>query len=91
MGESAEKAVRRPAGNNLPAGQRARPSVSRDRYRCDKSIGNDNLSFDPPNISNQHAKTSVKNDGFPFHSGLFGVSRYKLTTKISKKDHCEIV
>jgi hypothetical protein len=44
-----------------------------------------------PNMSNQHAKTSVKNDGFPFHSGLFGVSRYKLTTKISKKDHCEIV
>jgi WD40 repeat protein len=39
----------------------------------------------------EHAKTSVKNDGFPFHSGLFGVSRYKLTTKISKKDHCEIV
>ena len=54
-------------------------------------IGNDNLSSDPPNTSNQHAKTSVKNDCFSFHSGIFGVSHYQLTTKISKKDHCEIV
>jgi hypothetical protein len=42
-------------------------------------------------MGNQHAKTSVKNDGFSFHSGLFGVSRYELTTNILKKDHCEIV
>jgi hypothetical protein len=54
-------------------------------------IRNDNVASNPGNMSNQHAKTSVKNDGLPFHSGLFGVSRYKLTTKFSKKDHCEIV